>query len=71
MDSSLVTVSAVSAVFSLLGIFCTATGVVDLAIRKGHGWGIFPTRSWALGYILAGSTIAAAGVFRLVQMGVR
>jgi len=71
MDSSLVTVSAVSAVFSLLGIFCTATGVVDLAIRKGHGWGIFPTRAVSWAYILGGATVAVSGVFRLVQMGVR
>lgn len=68
MDSSLATVSAV---FSLLGIFCTATGVVDLVIRKGHGWGIFPTRAVSWAYIMGGSTIAAAGVFRLVQMGVQ
>lgn len=68
MDLSLATVSAV---FSLLGISCTATGMADLSLRKEHGWGIFPTRSWAWGYILTGSTIAAAGVFRLVQMGVR
>ena len=68
IDSSLATVSAV---FSFLGIIATATGMADLSIRKEHGWGIFPTRSWAVGYILAGSLIAAAGVFRLVQMGVR
>lgn len=68
MDSSLATVSAV---FSFLGVIASAAGMADLSLRKEHGWGIFPTRSWALGYILAGSTIAAAGVFRLVQMGVR
>lgn len=68
MDSSLATVSVV---FSFLGIICTATGMADLSIRKDHGWGIFPARSWAWGYILGGSTIAVAGVFRLVQMGVQ
>lgn len=68
MDSSLATVSAV---FSFLGIICTATGVVDLAIRKGHGWSIFPTRAVSWAYIMGGATVAVSGVFRLVQMGVR
>lgn len=68
MDSSLATVSAV---FSFLGIIATATGMADLSIRKEHGWGIFPARSWAWGYILGGVTVAVSEVFRLVQMGVR
>lgn len=66
MDSTL---SAVSTVFAFLGLICTATGMADLSIRKEHGWGIFPARLWAWGYILGGSTVAIAGIARLVQMG--
>lgn len=56
---------------SLLGIFCTATGVVDLSIRKEHGRGIFPTRTMSWTHILGGATVSVSGVFRLVQMGVQ
>lgn len=62
---------AVYVMFSLLGIFCTATGVVDLSIRKEHGRGIFPTRTMSWTHILGGATVSMSGVFRLVQMGVQ
>lgn len=56
---------------SLLGIFCTATGVVDLYIRKEHGRGIFPTRTMSWAHILSGAAVSVSGVFRLIQMGVQ
>lgn len=56
-------------VLSLLGIFCTATGVVDLHIHKEHGQGIFPTRTLSWTYILGGVVVSVSGVFRLIQMG--
>lgn len=62
---------AVYVMLSLLGIFCTATGVVDLFIRKEHGWSIFPTRAMSWTYILSGAAVSVSGLFRLVQMGVQ
>lgn len=62
---------AVYVMLSLLGLFCTAAGVVDLSIRKEHGWGIFPTRIMSWAHILCGATVSVSGVFRLVQMGVQ
>lgn len=56
---------------SLRGIFCTATGVVDLYIRKEHGRGIFPTRTMSWTHILGGAAVSVSGVFRLIQMGVQ
>lgn len=62
---------AVYVMFSLLGFFCTAVGVVDLSIRKEHGRGIFPTRTMSWTHILCGATVSVSGVFRLIQMGVQ
>lgn len=67
----LLSLDAVYVMLSLLGIFCTATGVVDLSIRKDHGWCIFPTRIMAWIHILCGAPVSVSGVFRLVQMGVQ
>lgn len=62
---------AVYVMLSLLGVFCTATGVVDLSIRKEHGRGIFPTRTLSWTHILGGATVSVSGVLRLIQMGVQ
>lgn len=62
---------AVYVMLSLLGIFCTATGVVDLSIRKEYGRDIFPTRIMSWAHILCGATVSVSGVFRLIQMGVQ
>lgn len=58
-------------ILSLLGIFCTAAGVVDLYIRKEHGWSIFPARTMSWTYILSGVVVSVSGVFRLIQIGVQ